>query len=146
MKLIPFTVHIPDEMKDDRLGEKLRQEASGILNWVIDGYAQFRAEGLNTPEEIKQATAGYRMSEDVLGRFIAACCSVGPALNVQARVLYQAFQDWATNFGENILDERKFAQLVGASGITGKRISQGRVWQGIALANQEPQQGDVNGD
>jgi putative DNA primase/helicase len=138
VKLIPFTVHIPDDMKDDRLPEKLRLEASGILNWVIEGYVQFCIQGLNTPEEIKEATAGYRMSEDVLGRFVAACCSVGPALNVRARVLYAAFQDWATNIGENVLDERKFAQLVGASGISGKRTSEGRVWQGIALTNPNP--------
>lgn len=135
VKLIPFGVRIPDDQIDGDLPMKLQAEASGILNWVIEGFAQFRVQGLNTPDEIKNATAGYRMQEDVLGRFIAACCSIGPAFTVKARTLYSAFQDWATNIGENVLDERKFAQLVGTSGISGKRTSEGRVWQGIALAN-----------
>jgi putative DNA primase/helicase len=134
VKLIPFAVYIPDAQRDDGLKTKLRAEASGILNWVIDGYAKFSTQGLNAPDEIKNATTGYRMQEDVLGRFIAACCSTGPALTVRARSLYQAFQDWTINVGEAVLDERKFAQLVGASGITGKRTAEGRMWQGIALA------------
>ncbi len=73
-----------------------------------------------------------------LGRFVAACCSIGPAFDIRARTLYMAFQDWATNIGEAVLDERKFAQLVGQSGIAGKRTKEGRIWQGIALATPNP--------
>jgi putative DNA primase/helicase len=143
VKLIPFSVRIPDDQIDGNLPVKLQAEASGILNWVIEGYAQFRVQGLNTPDEIKSATSGYRMQEDVLGRFIAACCSIGPAFNVKARTLYEAFQAWTSSFGEPGLDERKFAQVITASGITGKRTAEGRMWQGITLAVPGTQQPHV---
>ncbi|MGB8065196.1 MAG: phage/plasmid primase, P4 family [Candidatus Sulfotelmatobacter sp.] len=67
VKLIPFSVRIPDDQIDRDLPAKLEAEASGILNWVVEGYAKFSVDGLNTPDEIKNATAGYRMQEDVLG-------------------------------------------------------------------------------
>jgi putative DNA primase/helicase len=138
VKLIPFSVRIPDDQIDRDLPAKLEAEASGILNWVVEGYAKFSVDGLNTPDKIKNATAGYRMQEDVLGRFVAACCSIGPAFNIKARTLHRAFQDWAMNIGEASLDGRKFAHLVGASGITGKRTAEGRIWLGIGLVDPSP--------
>jgi putative DNA primase/helicase len=134
VKLIPFSVRIPDDQIDADLPVKLQAEGSGILNWLIEGFAQYRDQGLNTPDEIKDATAGYRRQEDMLGRFIAACCSLGPAFDIKARSLYGAFKDWATECDEAVIDERKFSKVVAASGITGKRTAEGRMWLGIKLA------------
>ncbi|GHU12348.1 hypothetical protein FACS1894161_0380 [Spirochaetia bacterium] len=39
IKLIPFTNRIPEEKQDKNLEEKLRAEASGILNWLLEGGA-----------------------------------------------------------------------------------------------------------
>ena len=35
IRLIPFTVQVPDERQDKKLPEKLRAESAGILNWAI---------------------------------------------------------------------------------------------------------------
>lgn len=37
VKLIPFDVTIPEEERDPRLVEKLREEYPGILNWAVQG-------------------------------------------------------------------------------------------------------------
>jgi putative DNA primase/helicase len=37
IKLIPFTTRIEEEKQDKHLEEKLRAEASGILNWMLEG-------------------------------------------------------------------------------------------------------------
>lgn len=37
MKLVPFTVSIPKERRDQHLEDKLWEERSGILNWLLDG-------------------------------------------------------------------------------------------------------------
>jgi putative DNA primase/helicase len=42
MNLIPFTVTIPKEERDENLREKLRKEWPGILQWMIDGCADWR--------------------------------------------------------------------------------------------------------
>ena len=44
IKMIPFTVTIPPEQRDKKLTEKLIAENSGILNWLIAGYAMWKKE------------------------------------------------------------------------------------------------------
>lgn len=56
IKMIPFTVTIPPEQRDNDLGEKLLTENSGILNWLIEGFAMWKKEGLKMePNAIKEA-------------------------------------------------------------------------------------------
>ena len=42
MYLIPFTVTIPEDERDETLTEKLRAEWPGILQWMIDGCLMWR--------------------------------------------------------------------------------------------------------
>lgn len=50
MKRIPFNVYIPDGKVDEKLGAKLRSEASGILNWSLEGLDDWRRNGLDEPD------------------------------------------------------------------------------------------------
>ena len=43
---MPFTVTIPAEERDRQLGEKLKAEWPGILQWMIDGCLQWQQIGL----------------------------------------------------------------------------------------------------
>ncbi len=45
---------------DKHLLEKLRAEASGILNWLIEGFQDWKAKGLEIPECIRVATSDYK--------------------------------------------------------------------------------------
>ena len=40
--MIPFDITIPSEQRDKNLTEKLIAENSGILNWLIQGYAMWK--------------------------------------------------------------------------------------------------------
>ena len=42
--------------KKEKLTEKLIAENSGILNWLIQGYALWKKEGLEEPEAVRQRT------------------------------------------------------------------------------------------
>ncbi|MCI5644408.1 MULTISPECIES: hypothetical protein [Treponema] len=44
--MIPFNVTIPPEQRDKELPQKLLAENSGILNWLLQGYASWKKEGL----------------------------------------------------------------------------------------------------
>jgi hypothetical protein len=52
IKLIPFTTRIPEEKQDKYLERKLKAEASGILNRLLEGARRWASEGLNTPPVI----------------------------------------------------------------------------------------------
>ena len=53
--LVPFTVKIPEDERDERLTEKLRAEWPGILQWMIDGCLDWQADGLRPPEAVREA-------------------------------------------------------------------------------------------
>ena len=59
--------------------DKLRAEASGILNWMLDGLRSWLDNGLTEPDEVTTATAKYFATADVRAvvskshrRFLAA--------------------------------------------------------------------------
>lgn len=133
IRLIPFTVRIPDEKIDRSLPEKLKSEASGILRWAVEGLGQYLARGLDEPECIKNATAEYRHDEDEIGRFIQARCSTTNSARIPARALYSAFKSWAAQNAESVVDERKFAKSMTERGIKSTRLTAGKFWEGISL-------------
>jgi putative DNA primase/helicase len=55
VKLIPFDRHFKPEEQDKGLKRLFRKSdsKSGILNWLIEGYRLLKAEGLITPEKVK---------------------------------------------------------------------------------------------
>jgi putative DNA primase/helicase len=73
LKLVPFTTRIPEEKQDKhlelKLELKLREEASGILNWLLEGTRRWKEEGMKVPAAILNATDEYRGEMDVIGNF-----------------------------------------------------------------------------
>jgi putative DNA primase/helicase len=61
LRLIPFTVRIPDEEQDKELPRKLRVESPGILAWCVRGCLEWQRHGLAEPDEVKAATKKYRI-------------------------------------------------------------------------------------
>ncbi len=74
IQMIPFDFTVEEGKEDRNLFNKLQAESSGILNWMIEGYNEWRKIGLGIPKEVKDATNTYREEEDDLGQFIALEC------------------------------------------------------------------------
>jgi P4 family phage/plasmid primase-like protien len=132
---IPFTVTIPDEEKDDRLGEKLRAELPGILAWAVRGCLAWQQQGLMPPVAVQEATAAYKSSMDTIGRFIEECCHVdcgNSAVRVRASILYDAYKQWCETNGEHFETMTAFGTYLENQGFE-KHASNG-VWRlGIGL-------------
>ena len=60
--LIPFTITVPPDERDEKLGEKLKAEWPGILAWMIEGCLEWQRSGLAPPESVLSATASYLRS------------------------------------------------------------------------------------
>ena len=56
LKLIPFTVTIPEQERDEKLSESLKAEWPGILQWMIDGCLAWQRDGLAPPDIVRSAT------------------------------------------------------------------------------------------
>jgi putative DNA primase/helicase len=135
IKLVPFSVRIPDDKIDRQLPDKLKDEAPGILRWAVEGLKQYRMQGLNDPLAVRNATTEYRCDEDVVGRFISTCCASGDSLQIPGRKLYASFKEWAINYGENVIDEKKFSKTLLGRGLKKARTKTSIVWDGIALSS-----------
>jgi putative DNA primase/helicase len=109
LRQVPFNVTIPKEERDIHLLEKLRAEASGILNRLLDGLRLWCDKGLIEPEDVMKATAEYRSSSDPLGRFLSTCVEETIGERVQSSVLYQVFEAWCKSSGETAWKQKGFS-------------------------------------
>jgi len=95
VKLIPFSVVIPEPKRDKKLLDKLLAEAPGIMRWMVDGFKEYQKIGLKEPDEVTQATRNYRDEQDVLGDFFTdVCVTDEPGAECGATDLYNAYTFW----------------------------------------------------
>lgn len=121
IKLIPFSVTIPKEEIDTELPIKLKNELSGILRWAVEGCIKWQRDGLGEPEEVKQATQGYKDEMDILGQFISDHCVVRSGAKVSVKDIYDIYKDWCKETGEYELTQRKFNRRLEERGFSKKR-------------------------
>ena len=115
LRLIPFTVTIPENKQDKQLTEKLVAEWPGILAWAVRGCRdwQQRECDLALPEAVQLATAEYRNDSDHVGDFISERCSIWPAnqrMKTAKERIYSAYTDWCRSVSEDMLGRKIFNQ------------------------------------
>ena len=120
MTLVPWNVTIPEDKRDPQLVEKLKAEASGILNRYLDGLRDWLENRLKLPDAVTEATAEYRRDHDTLGRFLEDCTERKPGSIVGVTEALNLFNAWAigNGFGEwkakgfsNAMTERGFVKF-----------------------------------
>ncbi len=137
IKLVPFVVTIPDHKQDKQLTTKLRGEWPAILRWAVAGCLDWQRNGLQAPDEVSDATSGYRADMDVLGEFIEDCCITGPNCEVRASDLYHRYRRWADARGEFVETQTKFGGRIAERGFEKKRAVSGHVvYSGIGLLSE----------
>ncbi len=133
IRLVPFTLFIPDGKKDERLLEKLISEASGILNWALSGTESFRKEGLMEPKDVLAATDEYRAEEDWLARFLDAEIERASNGRVQAKHMYERYKSWAERCKERVQTERKFNDYLKSRGTESRKLDGRKYYVGLSL-------------
>lgn len=97
VSLVPFDQQIPAHERDKDLPEKLWEERSGILNWLIAGALDYFMRGrLDPPQEVLSATQEYRDESDLMGAFVREALVVTkvPHDSETAGDLYLAFHEY----------------------------------------------------
>ena len=114
LRLIPFTVVIPQAEQDPELYKKLKVEWPGILAWLVRGCVAWQKEGLNTPPEVLAATKAYEIDQDVLADFLMERCMLEKRAFVSRKQLHAAYSKWAVNTHEKYpLGKAAFYELIG---------------------------------
>ena len=132
IRVIPFSVRIPEGERDPKLMTKLGLESSGILNWAYEGNVRWQEEGLvDIPSVVEKASMHYQDESDVIGRFLAECCSHGG--RVGSSDLYQAYFDWSLANGEDRKTTAQLSQYLMTGKFTKVRSKSGFSWTGLQL-------------
>lgn len=109
IRIVPFTVTIPEKERrpmSEMLAE-FRKEKSGILNWMLDGYLDYRENGFREPPAVLEAIQDYREEMDVLGRFIDEYCFVSSQVSIPASQIWKVYHGWCDDNGEHAMSSKK---------------------------------------
>jgi putative DNA primase/helicase len=131
--LIPFTVTISRDERDERLPEKLKAEWSGILRWAIDGCLAWQRQGLNPPDTILAATSAYLDAQDALGAWLDECCDLDANATQPRSELFASWQAWAEKAREFVLPRARFFDALEARGFDPMTRKGTRAYRGISL-------------
>lgn len=136
--LIPFTLSFVDRpeaphqrQRDPRLASSLKQEASGILAWLIQGLQAWQENGLQPPPKVLAATQEYRQDEDHLQEFINDCCILEPSASVKASQITETYRNWCYFNKIEPLSNKKLGEKLSEK--FEKKKSSNNLYKGIRL-------------
>jgi putative DNA primase/helicase len=137
IRVIPFTVTIPEAERDPTLFDWLQEELPGILAWAVRGAVSWaRDKKLDVPLEIADAAKVYREEMDPLADFLTACCETAGGTSVNASDLFKTYLRWCEKSGEGIITQTAFGLRLNERGITKKVTNHGRLYLGIQLSKE----------
>lgn len=138
MRLVDFSSK--PTKPDTALKGKLRTQSEGVLQWLLNGAANYYKKGLqDTPEVIKDATDEYRKDEDSAVDFFEDCLERAPAAEVGFPELYMSFRGWAVEQGLKPWTKKHLGMELKRHGFNAKRGTAGRkYYTGIKVVQQLP--------
>ena len=136
LHLLPFNVTFGPDRRDPDLGEKLLDEAGGILQWAIDGALAYQNKGLNPPKVAVDATAEYFEASDIFTLWLGECCEVDPNVWDTPRNLFASWRKFAEDCHEKAGKQRGFSDRLKATGFDQAlplKSRGGRSWEGLRV-------------
>src|SRR5690606_14210663 len=76
---------------EKNLMDQLRNEAEGILAWLVEGARRYVSEGLDLPPVVHASTADYLRDQDPLGRWLDEIETCDPKVGTSAAYLLREF-------------------------------------------------------
>jgi putative DNA primase/helicase len=140
LRLIPFDVVIPESERDGKLPERLRLEADGVLAWLVEGYRDWQARGLDEPEAVRQANAEYRADSDAIGRFLAEKCTTVGMASVKSSRLFAAWSRWCVAEGIDHGTQTAFSNTLAQRGFEARKSGGVMVFRGLGLLAEDGDQ------
>jgi len=104
--LIEFRVRFLDSpngenqrLRNPNIANELKEEAAGIMAWLVAGYIERKKKGLAPPASVLTATEEYKQAEDPIKQFIKEMCLVGDGRIARASKLYESYAAFCEDGG-----------------------------------------------
>ncbi len=125
-----------ERLRDRDIFDKLKSEAQGILNWLIEGYQEWHRDGLQVPAKVRAATMEYRSETDTVLQFVDDRCNRVENAEEPFYVLYEAFKRWSQEMRlPKMWSQKKFSQRLARHFKKNRDIGNGVVFIGLAVVS-----------
>ena len=134
--LIPADNQLSKDKIDVGLKDRLLTELPGIMRWAINGFLEYRREGLNPPLIVQSRTREYIYNEDMLSQWLDTDCTIGPDYKAGTTTLRESWNAFQANQGiteEYLTRAKGFAAMMTAKGFRIKHEKKGNVFEGLTL-------------
>lgn len=108
---IPFNFKVQSDKRILQLGLLIAQEeASGILNWMIEGYERLSAQKwhFTQSKQISDLLAEYRRDNNNVISFVEEECTLTPGMFLSNREAYARYQKWCKESGVQPIKRKSF--------------------------------------
>lgn len=136
LHMVPFAAKFEGERIDKGIGDKLKAEAGGVLQWMCEGCRMWQAEGLQPPEAVMAATDEYISGEDHVAEFAEECLvtHVLATMVTKTSDLYAAWKKFAEARGYEVGGINPFSRnLVRLGFEKNKSNKHGRTFKRVAI-------------
>ena len=129
MLIVPFRVRISDTEKDPGLADTIyKEEAPGVLNWILEGMQRLRSNKRFTDSEAsRDALAEHRVRVDSVAQFLADEGLRPAERTVPLKDLYGRYTTACQSNGNRSCSSGTFSARLQAAGYRVERRKQGRV-------------------
>lgn len=117
----------------------IRNELSGVLNWILEGVVEYREHGLGDPDQIVEAVRAHRVESDTVSQFLSegaqdGYVTVAPEQSIATTQLYLIYTNWCSDFGIKPLGAQRFGMRLSALHYGQRKGAQGlRLRTGIGV-------------
>lgn len=148
MKKLDFLRYFREEERDVWLADKLWEERSGILNWMVEGCRLWQQEGLTETADMRNSKEEFQEEMDAIPRYAREHLWFHPAAQVLASLLYRDYEMWSYENDEYLHKKREFYQrLETHMAKVGHRLRRNerdpsgtnRVHKGVGLKKETPE-------
>lgn len=112
--VLPFERHFEKDEQDSGLKARLSEpeNLSAVLNWVLEGYRRYKAEGLQRPESVINATAEYSEDSDKVKRFFIDEMEEDSGSVISGNDVYERYVEWCKGSGLFADGKQNFFQML----------------------------------
>ena len=114
LKIIPFKRHFDEAEQDKGLKSLFAdpENLSGIFNWCLEGYKEFRKWRLSSPQAVVDAIKEYQSDSDRFGQFIEAWLEEGERFEVRTKAAYRRYSDWCREYNFHAESVNRFKEAM----------------------------------
>ncbi len=137
VRLVPFGRIFSPEERDPHLLDKLKLEAPHIVAWMVKGCMEWQRRGLaDLPAAVRGATEDYKRDQDIIGEWLAECCTLAPSVETTSSDLYGDYRKWALDNGLKPVSSVTLGRRLSERGYVVRQSNGKRLWTGIALTTE----------